>query len=470
MKIGTLVSRVNFNREACIAHKNTNICFWSKDTEKFDLYQKALENRDKILLKDLEKNRFSFIDSLICLFKSKESKEQFIKNQYYKTYGQHKWTNSELSMIEGLQAGLNSFDGMNMKQIYFLLKLIDRKMLWMPVVRGCYHNCAHCYLDAKAPVKRMQYEDFHNFLSDISQMKSRLFYRSDDDFYISNNNYGALFHDSDGSEIYVYDKNGVKHEFPELAFEVKNFLGKKLLFDTAGWNPKSKETQERMERLVAHYVKNPERFFNDIDNIYLSINPFHSIRVKALEQKQKGNIENYEQLNNIYLDMVANMLNSFAPLISQSKLSFICRAFPSNMKSPELSGYRIKDMDNLEQDIIKRFVQKYPETIKKYHNIEKHIRNKMLLGMSAHIMPTARNNFLKSMHASRDRVISESVSYEYLKNYCDSFYCAAYVDLNGDFYFMTDYNSFKCPNIKINFAKPETKPIMPKQFPKTYNI
>ena len=465
MKVDAITHNDLLELKTNIKFNNKNIFFGANESEDFHDYNNAVINRDKILSIYLKESRVSFLDSIKYFFKTKEKSSEIISKLISEIGNNHRWTKEERNSIEGLQFGLKSFEGMNIHEVYLLLEYIKMRGLTLPIVRGCHNNCAHCYLDAKAPIMRISYEDFNNCISDIHEMYKRLKnIPLDDKEYIQHNRYVSLFYDSDGSDLYLYDKNGNLHEFPEIAHSVRKNIGRKCIFDTVGWNPKSVETQKRMEKLVEYYYDNRDILLDDVYSINLSINPFHSIRVTALKQKEKGNIESYEKLNKIYLDMVANMLNTFAPLITSSKLKILSRAYSDNMGNVKLDHYRVSDMNNLKNEILKRFEEKYPETIQKYPKILSDINRKF--DIAEWMGKSARNNPLKdfSVNDERDYKLNNDSSIKDVKNYLvNNISMKPYIDLNGDIYFTDDFFTLKT-NLKLNFENKITKPVYPKIF------
>ncbi|MBR1461260.1 hypothetical protein IJ596_06490, partial [bacterium] len=269
-----------------------------------------------------------------------------------------------------------------------------------------------------------------------------------------------LFWDSDCSETYLLDKNGKVHDLTDLTKEFYTILELTSHVDTAGWNPKSKEIQKRMERFVEYCSNNPEFLKKAITRINLSINPFHSLQTTALKQKQKGNIENYNKLHQKYLDMVANMINTFAPLIEHPKIGFTCRVYPDFMDYPELDGFRTKNMIELKTEIIEHFKSKYPETIEKYPKITDILENK-IIPEDDFITKGGRDNQFKQFSRTwiKLRPLKELKSNEDLIK--RAFLVGrAYIDLNGDFYMINDYESYKT-NLRLNIGKDTNKPMRP---------
>ena len=119
--------------------------------------------------------------------------------------------------------------------------------------------------------------------------------------------------------------NGNIHDFPELNKTLYKATGKKGVFDTSGWNPKSRVHQERAQKIVEYY-KNPKHA-DELYQFNLSVNPFHSIYAKFVELKEKGYDKLSEKLYKIYVDRISNALFTFIPLMNNSNFSVILRAF-----------------------------------------------------------------------------------------------------------------------------------------------
>lgn len=135
--------------------------------------------------------------------------------------------NMDMKKVEGLQYGIPVFDGMSMKEIAFSIDSIHT----IATLRSCKNACLHCYADARPNTKfektegltnRMTFEDFENLTDGIQELKNRLGSISINsphkDSPRAKHLYreGSLFHDSDSIELYLKDKNGETHYFPEL--------------------------------------------------------------------------------------------------------------------------------------------------------------------------------------------------------------------------------------------------------------
>ncbi len=368
------------------------------------------------------------------------------------------WSHAELERVEGLQSGLKIFDNMDMHQIFFLLSAIDEKRVSFPIVRGCYHNCSYCFLDAKAPVVRLSYEDFFDTLNCISKIAKRMNYKF-------TNHYDedcTLFYDSDGSEIYLRDKKNNIHEYPELNKLTYEIFKKPGSFDTAGWNPNKKEIQERMERLVKYYSS--DKHLKEVDQICISLNPFEGIYTQAIKQKRRGNIDNYNYLKGKYIDMAVNTMHTFAPLIDKDKFGIICRAYPDMTPGEEYDGFRESDMENLRTEIFDAYLDKYSDELDEDPELYEKLVGAFWVS-SIGISASGRDNQFKDY-------IFERVLIADMDQYSDFYFdleaankSALIFDTDGTVYTGNDYELCKT-DIKLNFKNPVPKPIKPTPYHK----
>lgn len=273
--------------------------------------------------------------------------------KFLRKEGMRNLNQSELQLVEGLQNSLPTLEHLEMPQVQTLIDLAGKNSVTIPVVRGCKHTCAHCYLAATPPIKRISYEDFVNTVSDISKMSKRLRRSVNEEFDYANRTY--LFYDSDCSQVFAFDKDGNVHEFPELARIAYKNLKKPTIFDTAGWDITDIETQKRMERFVEYCKKDRK----EISQINISINPFEKLHYGAVMRMRRGDMEGYNYLRDKYIDMAVNTLHTFLPIFDHDNVNYICRAYMNNLGGSVLDGFRVRDMEKLRDDILERFEEKY---------------------------------------------------------------------------------------------------------------
>lgn len=275
--------------------------------------------------------------------------------------------NYNLSKLEGIQKGISVFDGLTLKEINF----IGDNLVAICTTRGCYSKCSHCYADAHKPIKEkddyiynMLFEDFSSLINGFYELKKR----TGLDFIEKNHNseYIALVFDADDISVLLNDKNGLEHDFAELNNILYKKTGRKSIFDTSGWNVKSKKMQERAEKLVEYYSHGEK-----IDEVYqfnLSINPFHSIYQKSIELRKNGYDAKANKLYNIYIERMANALLTFSPIIDKPNFGIIARA--SEYENEYIDKNALSKVLN---DVEKLFKQK---CIQDFMNNQRYIKSK----------------------------------------------------------------------------------------------
>lgn len=278
--------------------------------------------------------------------------------------------NYNLDKVEGIQEGLKTFDGMNMKDIAFTFN----NLLSIAVVRGCANQCLHCYVGAKPAsdkseeyISRMPWEDFVNLTSDLRVLKKRL---GISPFTNGMNAYTDMFLDSDGMNLVLYDKNKKPHDYTEISGLMYNATGEKSVFDTAGWDPRNKAMQERAKKYVKYFSNSDNQ--DKVYQINLSLSPFNPMYVKAREYgydpttyepqvEELNNIYNGsvpgEKLYRIYINRMANMLYEFSPLTDQNVFSVITRTAEADENN--MYYFKEEDLKINAQNILKNLEMRY---------------------------------------------------------------------------------------------------------------
>lgn len=238
----------------------------------------------------------------------------------------------------------------SMDQMIFLVNHLTEFVLRT----GCSNRCAHCYAKA-LPVKHkgsennitsIDFEDFEDLCKGLQELNKRFGFNI---FSNAKNGYNTLFHNADASEVYMTSAQGKTYDYADLAKMVYDTTGKLILFDTAGWYPKT--TQQRMKTLVEKVMNSDDYNFMEF---IISINPFHGIYHTALQQKTP---EKTEKLKSIYTSRMANVICTFLPLVNKKNiitnepmLRFNIRALDNSTKYAD--GYRAEDLNSLTQEII----------------------------------------------------------------------------------------------------------------------
>lgn len=314
-------------------------------------------------------------------FSGKEKDEKYLKAQKYANRMKllrFIAPNSDynLDKLDGIQTGIKVFDGLTMRDIYFILYNLGT----IAVKRGCPNQCLHCFADAKPARKEhagfinsMPYEDFVELTDGIKELRQRL----GPTFTKRWKGYIAMFHDTDCMEIILRDKTGNEHDYTELNDKLYNATNAPIVFDTAGWNHKNPKIQARAEKYVKYLLKNKEKLYQ----INLSMSPFNPIYTRALElgYDQKNYIADLqkpheitkgEQLYRIYIDRMANMLFTFTPILEQGMLGLIIRS-AENIPDEHMTGHTVNDYYYLRGNVLNRLHQLYMNDLKNEKKVVK---------------------------------------------------------------------------------------------------
>lgn len=367
----------------------------------------------------------------------------------------HKLTKKDLDNIEGIQKGIKIFENLSMKQI----NLIAETLKEIPVQRGCYNMCVHCYAQAMPPsyqktenkINKISFEDFENLYKGFKELNNRLgfnIFQSQDDGYCT------LFHDSDSSIIYLEDKNGKTYDYIDLSKMVNEVTGLPVLFDTAGWNVQDKKTQARMEKLVEKAVNSNNYDFLKFN---ISANPFHSLYSRSLKHYNESNSEKEEKFRNIYTTRMANVLFTLSPLLEKHDVNFIARALPNDMD--DVNGYRENDLINLYNEIFAKLTKMYKDdfesgnkkVIKNKEQIGKYLldyQSKLkeittFLGVSGRLSNIVKDKKNEVYQNSKIREFNNS-------RYAAKHFENGIIDINGKFYLTNWHESYKT-DIQLNY-------------------
>ena len=371
----------------------------------------------------------------------------------------------DIDKLEGIQEGIKVFDGMSLREIAFMLTTVSE----FATVRGCRNNCAHCYANAKPPIKendehinKMSWEDFTNLTGGIKELNRRLGFKISGELAINSERYLTPFHDSDGTDIALKDKYGREHDFAEIAEELYDAMGVSVVFDTSGWNLSDKKAQERAEKFI-EYQKN-SRSTNSIQQINISLNPFHSLYKTSVDLKEKGDIEKSEKLRDLYTSRMANAIYTFTPVIKNDKFSLLKTAI---RKGEIFENFNQNSLDELFEEIItkvRRMYKKDLEKEQKYISSQKEIesnikmlRNKYYQSPPRIITYTGKtkknfgvdSNLIPDYFQGTTNNIEEYKYYDSIGEY--RYYHVGIVDSNGDYY-LTDYDKIIPTELKLNLS------------------
>lgn len=400
----------------------------------------------------------------------------------------------DLNKLDGIQEGIKVFKGLNMKEIAFVADTVAE----ITVNRGCRNICAHCYADAKAPIKetanqinKMSWNDFTSLTDGFEELNKRVGFP----IVVQKKNKHAMaipFHDADCSSIILKDNEGKEHDFIDIAERLDKAFHLPVLFDTAGWNIQDVKAQKRMEKYVEYYSK-PENF-KKLEGFNLSVNPFHAMYAKSLELKQNRKPELAEKLYDLYTTRMANVLFTLTPLQKNPNFEFIARSAANDSKVPK--GFKEKDLRALYMDILEKVNNLYKKDMKSaqkvvknedeafeyFNNYYKRLENiSPTIGMSARAEKFVDKNdeIAKFGERRKQQNIKDIQSLKRIKDLRklnkdmnNHFY--GIIDANGDYYLTTFHTSFPT-EIKFNFENKgkTTAPIAPylqKDTPLTRNV
>lgn len=379
----------------------------------------------------------------------------------------------DLDKLNGIQKGIEVFEGLSFKQISFILE----KLSEIATFRGCYNNCAHCYAEAKHPIKeskdfisKMDWEDFTNLMNGIEELNNRLgfnIFRKKND----GTRYLTSFHDADCSQIEIKDKDGIAHDWYDIAKRQYKATKKTQLFDTAGWYIQDKKAQQRMEAYIEKLLADDEI---KID-LNISANPYHAMHYRAVEHMKAGNKEKEEYFRQKDSERMANVLFTLTPLLkkqnSNIELSFLARAMSNKAQNSKgLSEKDLKKTFDRHFEELKKLYKKDFETnqkiIKNKKEIQRNIYEYKKEFDNIGTTPTVTNK-LKDLYTNEDiaRVISNAhilQNPEMTTKAEDSDYYRTIIDANGKVYLSNFYETYET-DIQLNFKNKnkKTAPIAP---------
>lgn len=381
--------------------------------------------------------------------------------------------NSKIKDLDGIQKGISLFNEMSLSEIFYFANHV----LEIVLQRGCQNMCTHCYADAMPPnykasrnkINKIAFEDFESFCDSFNELNKRLGFNIFDNSEIP---YITLFHDSDSSMIFLQDKKGIQYDYADLSKKLFDLTGKRVLFDTSGWNLTDKETQQRMQALVNKIINT-----NKYDFIYfnVSLNPFHSIYNKSLNLVKEGRTNEANYLRNIYTERMANVLYTLSPLTQKTNsilqtpmLKFIIRCLPDDIENS--NGMTTKDFKSLFGEIMLKLENLYEKDINNQNKTITHEQTdryidfyKNLIQNSIKTSPSVNGRLANLLAGNKGGKELYSLTRDNIRN--DAGYGADYfgiLDINGKYYTTNFYESYPT-ELKFNYLNKtkDTAPIQP---------
>lgn len=282
--------------------------------------------------------------------------------KFHKIFSPRKFSlmhNFDLDKLNGIQYGINLFDGMTMKEVAFVLQ--EPNIL---LNRGCNNLCSHCYINA-LPSQRLEgatsvtYEDFEKLIKGISELRKRIS-QCYPKIMPRTFNIEYLFRDSDCINIEIKDKNNKSYDIVDcFDFIRKNGIMTSGNIDTSGWTPSFEKHQKRAEKLV-EYIKDTysdnDVFLKPIRHLMVSINPFHSLYQQYINLKD-SNPEKAQKYRDLYVNRMANTLYTFSPLFDVDRFAYNLNILSLNSNP----NYNYEAVDKLVEDILNRLKEIYDE-------------------------------------------------------------------------------------------------------------
>lgn len=262
--------------------------------------------------------------------------------------------------LEGIQQGLKTFEGLSLKQIAFALTDLHS----INMISGCTNHCLHCYANAQPFIKRYPFEDLLQICNDVKELRNRL---GVNPVHHHGQPYIDCSFDADALDCHLYDKEGQKHDFIEIAKIMKDALGYSPVFDTNGWGTGvNKGVNADKQAAAEEYVRKlmQDGNYKNFHQINISINPFRPKYVQAVnsefnpdelyrpirnvgseyEQEEASLSEDYKKARDRYTQYVkdtANVLLTFKPVLDSKKLHVIIRVLDNSIE--EMKGFRLND-------------------------------------------------------------------------------------------------------------------------------
>ncbi len=393
-----------------------------------------------------------YADGLYSYVKNQVGEKKFIFREY------------NLEPLEGIQHGIKVFKDLTIKEIQYL----SENLHVIAVKRGCNHMCGYCYADAKPSNRQMSYEDFHLITSGFKTLRERmhgldLFGEAlpiNRDIEKST----ELFYDADCMNIVLKDKKGKEYDFPTLASELYESLGRKTVFDTSGWDVNNAKLQQRAYEYAKHFA-DPENM-KKLTAFNISFNVFNASYIASRKALKAGDVERAAKLKNKFTTNMANTLFTFSPVAEHANFNIMMRSFRAAM-AKRSQGFAEKDMSLLRDNVLNKLEKMYIEDlngeqryIKSEADLKKYIRifkQKMLnidtaLNSSGRMKQFVEEFGIKPMDF-QDHSKTTPILIEHLKDSArNSRFCMLkLIDADGKVYHM-DYARFFPTEIQLNIS------------------
>ena len=392
----------------------------------------------------------------------------------------------DLDRLDGIQYGIDVFGDLSMREIAFLAYRTNN----LAVTRGCSNMCQHCFQNAvpakKDELKSMPYEDFKKITVGFSTINTRIndILRNKGNATLVGDSSNSLisgfaaeltgfFYDSDGMNVISKDADGNEHDFIDMTEEFCNATGKKVIFDTAGWNPRDKKLQQRAEK-YAEYLSQPD-IDKKVEQVNLSANTFSPIYLHSYKLGYRAGRENDltnpdiqkgKILYDAYICKIANMITTLGFSKNVSLLMTYATKFEGNMDGMYfedlihiLNDVKVKSDEILKEKYSGKEYQEKSHTINKL--IDKSINreeNRSYYGSRCVYSGRYKELYNSKNHKSKEydgrytakiadiNSLSKKEYDNFLKNNM------ALIDTNGDLYYMNYDTSLRSMDKKLKLS------------------
>ena len=263
----------------------------------------------------------------------------------------------DLISLEGIQNGLESFKGLNIKQVLTTLQ----NLTIIPLESFCNIGCLHCSEDAKpkqlGKLNSYLWDDYKVFMSDIKQLTKKI--EKVPKFYYSSreilNKHMILFLKANPISMKILDSKGEPHGLTEAVDECYDAIGKPVEIVIAPWNKEDIWTQKQAEIFNKYARGNSYKLSQE--KSHLSVNLFHPLMAKSIEL-EKIDPKASQKFRNIYIDRVINALITL----------FESGVVPQIRGSDDARNCSSKMQDELNNVIFNNFNQKLKQNGFRYND------------------------------------------------------------------------------------------------------
>ena len=365
----------------------------------------------------------------------------------------------DLNHLEGIQNGLESFKGLNIKQVITTLQ----NLTIIPLESFCNIGCLHCSEDAKPKqldkLNSYLWDDYKVFMSDIKQLTKEIkkvpkFYYF---FQEVLNKHMILFLKANPISMKILDSKGEPHGLTEAVDECYDAIGKPVEIVIAPWNKTDIWTQKQAKIFNKYARGNSYKLSQE--KSHLSVNLFHPLMAKSIEL-EKTNPKASEKFRNIYIDRVVNALLTFfeSGVVPQIRGSDDARNCSSKMQD-ELNNEIFNNFDEkLKQNGFKFWDASYKERTN-YEITRARLTNLFEFDYSQSIVPYGRGkNLFAPEYGENSRKDLDSTYKEthtkYPKVFIEGLPFGAYGKLiapNGAVYYKKSPFNYQPTGINLNF-------------------